>query len=84
MLYPTIGIPVMGKDLFHRYQQYKYIRCLRRAGASVQLLEPDASEEGTAAALLRDYDERTGYSTRTIWTDASDKLQKARSDKRWL
>lgn len=53
MLYPTIGIPVMGKDLFHRYQQYKYIRCLRRAGASVQLLEPDASEEGLISVLNR-------------------------------
>lgn len=53
MLYPTIGMPVMGKDPFRRYQQYKYTWCLRRAGATVQLLEPDVSKEGMASVLNR-------------------------------
>lgn len=50
MLYPRIGIPFMGQDLFCRYQQYKYSRCLQRAGAQVLLLTPDTSAEAMTAA----------------------------------
>lgn len=53
MLYPTVGVPFMGRDLLYRYQQYKYTRCLQRAGASVLLLMPDSSEEARAAAINR-------------------------------
>lgn len=38
MLYPVIGVPLLGTDLYCRYMQYKYTRCLERAGARVQLL----------------------------------------------
>ena len=41
MLYPVVGVPLVGTDLYSRYMQYKYIRCLERAGAKVQLLAPD-------------------------------------------
>ena len=42
MLYPTIGIPMPGKDLLSRYMYYPYIRCLRKSGATVQFLMPSA------------------------------------------
>lgn len=51
MLYPTIGVLFMGTDLFCRYQQYKYTRCLRRSGALVQILMPDTSSEAMSAAI---------------------------------
>lgn len=53
MLYPTIGVPFMGTDLFCRYQQYKYTRCLRRAGAVVQVLMPGTPPEAVPAAVSR-------------------------------
>lgn len=53
MIYPVIGVPLMGKDIFHCYMQYKYTRCLKRAGANVELLAPDPSGETAKAALGR-------------------------------
>ncbi len=48
MLYPKVGVPIIGKDLLSRYMQYQYERCLTRAGASVWLLpyymEPEQLE----------------------------------------
>ena len=38
MIYPTIGIPTLGSDLYCQYMQYKYVHCLRRAGAMVEIL----------------------------------------------
>ncbi len=38
MIYPTIGIPRLGSDLYCEYMQYKYVQCLRKAGAVVQIL----------------------------------------------
>lgn len=51
MLYPSIGIPALGKDLLHPYLQYKYTRCLDRAGASPELLSGNASPTAIKAAL---------------------------------
>lgn len=51
MIYPVVGIPLMGKDLFRRYMQYKYIHCLRRAGAVVQVLPLHNSPNAISAAI---------------------------------
>lgn len=51
MLYPTIGIPLMGTGLFRRYSQYPYTRCLQRAGATVQTLALHASSGAVRDAL---------------------------------
>lgn len=51
MLYPTIGVPMIGKNLLYWYPQYQYTRCLRRAGAMVQLLELHAFEGAVTAAM---------------------------------
>ncbi len=53
MLQPTIGIPLMGRSLFHRYMQYKYIQYLERDGAQVLLLPPDNITEVIAQSLQR-------------------------------
>lgn len=50
---PTIGVPMLGKDLPSRYMQQKYSACLRRAGAFVQVLRPEAASEELAAAISR-------------------------------
>lgn len=51
MLYPKIGIPLLGKDLLSRFLQGQYERCLSRAGASVWMLIWQATEEYLQAAL---------------------------------
>lgn len=51
MLYPTVGVPIIGKSLFHRYLQYKYTRPLQRARASIQLLMPDTSAQAMSDAI---------------------------------
>lgn len=51
MLYPIIGIPLMGKGFFWRYMQYPYTHCLRRAGASIQILPWETDQEPIAAAV---------------------------------
>lgn len=51
MIYPTIGIPFMGSSPLCRYMQYKYSRCLRRAGGTVQILTP-GTDPSQATELL--------------------------------
>lgn len=51
MIHPTVGVPMMGKDLFHRYLQYKYAYCLERAGASVFILPWDSSPKAMEVIL---------------------------------
>ncbi len=51
MIYATIGMPMIGRDWFCRYQQFKYIRCLRRAGAMVQIIPSVPSPHVIKAAL---------------------------------
>lgn len=51
MLYPTIGIPLMGGSIFRRCLQYPYARCLGRAGAAVQPLALHAFEGAVKDAL---------------------------------
>jgi len=51
MIYPAIGIPALGTNLFCRYAQQKYSHCLRQAGAVAHLFTPRASEEAVAQAL---------------------------------
>ena len=51
MLYPLIGVPVIGKDPLRCYMQYKYTRCLTRAGGASQLLSWNASPVAIEAAL---------------------------------
>lgn len=51
MIYPIIGMPRLGDGLFHQYMQFPYIRCLQKAGASVQLLKPDVSQGAVEAVL---------------------------------
>ena len=46
MLYPTIGIPRAGKGIFHHYTQFFCIRCLQRAGATVEVLPARLSPDG--------------------------------------
>lgn len=53
MLQPTIGIPLMGQSLFHRYMQQKYIRCLEHTGAEVLLLPTDNITEVISQSLQR-------------------------------
>ncbi len=40
MAKPLIGVPLMGSSLFRKYMQGKYTACLKKAGASVVILEP--------------------------------------------
>lgn len=51
MLYPNIGIPRTGKGIFHRYAQLWCIRCLKHAGATVQVLPLHATPGAVTAAL---------------------------------
>lgn len=51
MLYPTIGLPMMGQSIFRHAAQYPYIRCLRRAGAAPRILPLIDSPEALNAAL---------------------------------
>lgn len=51
MLYPLIGVPILGKDPFRCYMQYKYTCCLQRAGGTVRLLAWNASPAAMDAAL---------------------------------
>ncbi len=53
MLYPTIGVPLMGNGILRRCEQYQYTRCLRNAGASVQLLALHAFPSAVDAALAQ-------------------------------
>lgn len=53
MIYPIIGVPKLGDSLLRQYFQYKYSRCLRKAGATVQILTPDARPEAVESALKR-------------------------------
>ena len=53
MIYPVIGVPLLGRNIFHRYIQYKYTRCLEQAGAAVMLLTLEPSEEMVEAALSK-------------------------------
>lgn len=51
MIYPTIGIPMAGKGIFHHYAQFWCSRCLQRAGASVEKLALHSSPGAMEAAL---------------------------------
>ena len=53
MLYPAIGVPLLGKGVFRRYMQYKYTRCLEKAGASVWLLPWNDTPEAIEVILDR-------------------------------
>lgn len=53
MLYPTIGIPVPGKDLLSRCMYYPYIRCLRKSGATIKLLIPSIETQYDPEAFDR-------------------------------
>lgn len=53
MLYPTIGIPVPGKDLLSRCMYYPYIRCLRKSGATIKLLIPSIETQYDPGAFDR-------------------------------
>ena len=53
MLYPAIGVPLLGKGVFRRYMQYKYTRCLEKAGASVWLLPWNDAPEAIEVILDR-------------------------------
>lgn len=53
MLYPRIGLPKLGSDLYCWYMQYQYVRCLRKAGAQVEILAPDVSVEYMAGVIER-------------------------------
>ncbi len=53
MLYPRIGLPKLGSDLYCLYMQYKYVHCLRKAGAQVEILAPDISVEYMAGMIER-------------------------------
>ena len=41
----------MGKGIFWRYMQYPYTHCLRRAGASIQILPWQTTPESISAAV---------------------------------
>jgi len=51
MLYPSIGIPLMGNHIFQRGRQHLYSRCLRQAGAVVHILPRHISEGALNAAM---------------------------------
>ena len=51
MLYPAIGIPMLRKGLLSRFGQFKYIRCLQRAGATIQMLVPGAASVDVGEAV---------------------------------
>lgn len=51
MLYPSIGLPMMGTSIFRHYFQRPYIRCLNRAGASPRILSLSGSPGVLKAAL---------------------------------
>lgn len=51
MLYPTVGLPRMGRTPFLYYEQCLCIRCLRRAGATPLLLPVSDSPSALNAAL---------------------------------
>ncbi len=53
MLYPTIGIPRAGKGIFHHYTQFFCIRCLQRAGATVEVLPARLSPDAADPVLTR-------------------------------
>ena len=53
MLYPTIGVPLPGKSIFHRCLLTWYTRCLNRAGANVQILNLYPYEAAIAQALAQ-------------------------------
>ncbi len=51
MLYPMIGVPKLGDSLLRQYFQYQYTRCLKKAGAQVQILTPSAGAGSVEHAL---------------------------------
>lgn len=51
MLYPAIGLPMMGTSILRYYRLHPYIRCLRRAGASPRILSLAGSPGALKAAL---------------------------------
>ena len=51
MIYPVIGVPLTGRGILNSYMQYKYTRCLKRAGAFVRILAPETGEEAVLKAL---------------------------------
>lgn len=51
MLYPVIGVPKLGDSLLRQYLQYKYTHCLKKAGASVEILIPNAGMGAVEHAL---------------------------------
>lgn len=53
MIYPTIGIPKLGSDLYCQYMQYKYVRCLRKAGAVVEIFVPGKTAEYMESIITR-------------------------------
>lgn len=53
VLYPRIGIPRLGSDLYCLYMQYKYVQCLRKAGAVAEILAPEVSAEYMAEIIER-------------------------------
>lgn len=53
MLYPKIGVPIIGKDLLSRYMQYQYERCLTHAKASMWLLPYYKETEQLEAILAK-------------------------------
>ncbi len=53
MIYPRIGIPKLGNDLYCLYMQYKYVKCLKKAGAVVEILKPSVSAEYMADVIER-------------------------------